>query len=222
MNQYSALKPVIAFISLAVTGVFLASCANSTSPEPTPINEPYSGDQLVPLHSGNRWEYLDSGETSPYWTFFKLDSLYAPQERPTFSDLLFTSRRYFGKCVWYSDVPDSLQDPWNDVYPHYALTSEGIACSALAGDTMDILTTLARDVAIGDSVGGNGWVCVAIETVETPAGTFEECYHMLEKTGYSEARYWFKRGVGMVRMEVRDPTGTIIKSSSELVSYELK
>lgn len=202
------LLPLMMLLALMATG------CDSFPDGPGTMYEPKTNDQLIPLHVGNRWNYIDlvSGSRQPTGRYFITE---VPRMIRAFG-------RYADGSYDDSELPCNSfkMETYTDGYQAWMITFDGILFGMLVGeDRMAITHSLPKNPVVGRAYSMDGsLVCTGREEVTTPAGTFD-CFRFALNGPTSI--YWFSRGVGLIQQKTSSAEGELLEHWV-LESYELK
>lgn len=185
-------RPLSAAI-IVVASTILA-CSSSTEPEPTPID---SKNQLLPIANGNRWRYT-STSISGLSGFVDLAPGELTEQR---TDYLYqangVTKASDERLIFSTNSGDQFL---------YTTTSTGIIIGRVdnppAGRIIEY-RSIPRFPQSGDVFemsGGDTLIWGEPTHVETPAGSFDDCYTLSGRRDHYYCTLYFKRGIGVVRL----------------------
>lgn len=164
------------------------------------FNEPESRDQLIPLARGNYWRYREvvSGNPGRPAGRFVIHDVEEVVDAHVRGYNYLTER--FGDDVDCGDIAFTFYKTGTD---GWGILFEGVMFGTITSDPGRRLGYVAtayamipKDPQLGKSY--KELKCVGMETVVTPAGTFE-CYRF-DRYDRSES-YWWSRGTGLVQYQ---------------------
>ncbi|MCC5788555.1 MAG: hypothetical protein JJT75_02890 [Opitutales bacterium] len=198
-------------------------------------------EYISPIAEGVEWVYTENDpETGHARIEERIVSVEKTEETIEYAML---SERFSGEeesvemieSVWRLG-PEGLLSPWFD-FDGWVLTYEPAMVFLPRSLSKDSVETHSFEVLSGEQDSDGDWVDEpsrgkvtrgfvfgGYETVQVPAGRFEDCLR-IEKVIYDEfdksvqlMTYWLARGIGVVKIEWTQ-SGVPGKSSSELQSY---
>ncbi|MFP4458362.1 MAG: hypothetical protein ACLFSQ_02100 [Candidatus Zixiibacteriota bacterium] len=213
---------LILLLSLIAGSLFLVGCGDDDDDD---NNDDSTNEKFFPLDDGNRWDFEIKYINSISSEIDSVDTMY---------QLITGDSLYQGDGHTYKkviDLPDTLVDlyrtddnylwtvKWNGPPVNQELKFKSVKLYPEVGDTWQTATTIS---VFEVTINGE---CRAIETLELPAGTFDNCYHMFISTESSlltdSLHIWVVPELGPVKYQsyVYPSEDTVQFKIRELIDY---
>ncbi len=206
--------------SLVLLVVFSTGCTNTENPAPNPQEKPNPQEEepqpplvtqslhdYFPLGEGSDWQY--KGEGNEYASFTR-EVLFVEGDKAQI-------REDNGGTVSAS-VYETTE---NEIIRIFFQGEEYEETNFLNEESNDSLVILKMPLEVGtkwDEPNGTREIVEVDATVDTPAGTFENCIKVEIQGEYSTLFEYFKEGIGMVKREFVSEDATV---TSTLESYTI-
>lgn len=201
-------------ILISIIAMFCCAACNDTPTGSKLFFEPKSKDQLIPLARGNYWRYREviAGKSGQPDGRFVIHDVEKVREAFVVGYDFYTES--FGPSVGCGNIRFVF---YNTGERAWGVLFEGVLFGTLVDEgTVGAYAMIPKEPKLGMSY--KELRCAGMETVLTPAGTFE-CYRF-DRYDRSES-YWWSRGTGLVQF-VKDSWADQPAEKWVLESYKVQ